>query len=64
MGFVQGMAIPRKNTKNLCENASKDIEFELNGSFRGALELGNIANDVKKHGNSDGDNRFQPNLDF
>ena len=47
-----------KLARNLCKNSSKNIEFELNGSFRGALELGNSANGVKKYGESDGDNRF------
>ena len=39
---------PRKNCQNLCENSSKEIKFELNGSFRGALELGNSGNGVTK----------------
>ena len=54
----RGWVYLRKNVKNQCENSSKNIEVELNGSFCGALELGNIAIDVKKYGKSDGDNSF------
>ena len=42
---------PNKNAKNLFENHSKNIEFELHGSFRGALELGNSANGVRNTAN-------------
>ena len=57
-GFCIGNGHTRKKYKNLCEHSSKNIEFELNGSFRGALELGNSANGIKKYGKSHGDNRF------
>ena len=64
-GFCIGNGYTReKIAKNLCENSSKNIEFELNGSFHGALELGNIANDVKRYYKSDGDNRFSQTMIF
>ena len=58
MGFVEGMAIPEKNCQKSIKISSKKIKFGLNGSFRGALELGNSGNGVKKIGKNHGDNRF------
>ena len=49
---------PRKNCKKSINISNKKIKFVLNGSFRGALELGNSGNGVKKYGKSHGDNRF------
>ena len=49
---------PRKNCQKSIKISNKKIKFGLNGSFRGALELGNSGNGVKKIGKSHGDNRF------
>ena len=50
-GFCIGNGYTQKIAKNLCENSSKNIEIDLNGSFRGALELVNSANGAKNTAN-------------